>query len=239
VPTFTHFAHPAKIREQTVETIWEGDVKEFSRAYDLICIVDQIHDYAINQHRSYVMQHLEAWYARHEALPTPDPAVPKPSKSNLTGVPDGLDDFGDLTMNDADGDTSSSNRRDNDSNDSDNDATDLLNELNRYSKEQVTEEILRELVGEGPAWLRLKEKAKMAKWDKAQETRARNRALRELARRGPSRQSPQVSGESGKSGSGKISKPEGSKRNRVRSQKAREAATKAAMKSAFANLYPD
>jgi hypothetical protein len=97
----------------------------------------------------------------------------------------------------------------------------------------------RELVGEGPAWLRLKEKAKMAKWDKARETRARNRALRELARRRASREPPQASGESGKSGSGKIDEPEEPRRNQVRSQNAREAATKAAMKSALANLYPD
>ncbi|KAL1857448.1 hypothetical protein VTK73DRAFT_8093 [Phialemonium thermophilum] len=49
-----------------VETIWEGDVKEFSRAFDLICIVDQIHDYAVKHHRPFVMRHLEAWHARHE-----------------------------------------------------------------------------------------------------------------------------------------------------------------------------
>lgn len=49
-----------------VETIWEGDVKEFSRAFDLICIVDQIQDYAANHHRPFVMNHLEAWHARHQ-----------------------------------------------------------------------------------------------------------------------------------------------------------------------------
>ncbi|KAG7293521.1 hypothetical protein NEMBOFW57_003573 [Staphylotrichum longicolle] len=45
-----------------VETIWQGDVKEFTGAYDLICIVDQIHDYAVNDHREFVMKHLEAWH---------------------------------------------------------------------------------------------------------------------------------------------------------------------------------
>lgn len=50
----------------TVETIWDGDVKEFSRAFELICIVDQIQDYAVNHHRPFVMNHLEAWHARHQ-----------------------------------------------------------------------------------------------------------------------------------------------------------------------------
>ena len=51
---------------QIVETIWEGAVKEFGRAYDLICIVDQIQDYAVKYHRPFVMDHLEAWHARHQ-----------------------------------------------------------------------------------------------------------------------------------------------------------------------------
>ena len=49
-----------------METIWQGDVKQFSGAYDLICIVDQIHDYAVNNHRELIMKHLEAWHVRHE-----------------------------------------------------------------------------------------------------------------------------------------------------------------------------
>jgi hypothetical protein len=49
-----------------VETIWEADVKEFSRAYDLICIVDQIHNYAVSQHRKFVTKHLEPWLRRAE-----------------------------------------------------------------------------------------------------------------------------------------------------------------------------
>lgn len=51
-----------------METIWEEDVKSFSAAYDLICIVDQIHEYAINYHRPFVIKHLEAWHARHQRL---------------------------------------------------------------------------------------------------------------------------------------------------------------------------
>lgn len=43
------------------ETIWEGDIKDFSRAYELICIVDQVHNFAANQHREFVIKHLEPW----------------------------------------------------------------------------------------------------------------------------------------------------------------------------------
>lgn len=41
-------------------------MSEFSHAYDLICIVDQIHEYAVKQHRDFVIKHLKAWHRRHE-----------------------------------------------------------------------------------------------------------------------------------------------------------------------------
>jgi hypothetical protein len=53
-----------------VETIWEGDVKQLSRAYELSCIVDQIHGYAANQHRKFVIKHLEAWLQHAEKCET-------------------------------------------------------------------------------------------------------------------------------------------------------------------------
>jgi hypothetical protein len=49
-----------------VETIWEGDIKNFSRAFELICIVDQIHHFAANQHREFVVEHLEPWLEHAE-----------------------------------------------------------------------------------------------------------------------------------------------------------------------------
>ncbi|KAI0544461.1 hypothetical protein F4679DRAFT_564670 [Xylaria curta] len=49
-----------------VETIWKGDVKNWSRAFDLICIIDQIQDYAAHQHRPFVLKHLEAWHSKHQ-----------------------------------------------------------------------------------------------------------------------------------------------------------------------------
>lgn len=59
-----------------VETIWEGDIKEAFRAIELICIVDQIHEYATKQHRPFVMKHLEAWHDRHKrTMKTTAPGV--------------------------------------------------------------------------------------------------------------------------------------------------------------------
>lgn len=49
-----------------VETIWQGNVCEFSRAYDLICVVDQIHEFALTQHRDFVIKHIEPWLKRSE-----------------------------------------------------------------------------------------------------------------------------------------------------------------------------
>jgi hypothetical protein len=48
--------------------VWESDIKSFSRAYDLICIVDQIHNFAIAQHRQFVISHLEPWLSRAEEM---------------------------------------------------------------------------------------------------------------------------------------------------------------------------
>ncbi|KAH7092085.1 hypothetical protein FB567DRAFT_588395 [Paraphoma chrysanthemicola] len=48
------------------ETIWEGDIIDWSRAYELICLVDQVHDFAANQHREFVIRHLEPWLGHAE-----------------------------------------------------------------------------------------------------------------------------------------------------------------------------
>ncbi|KAJ0100642.1 hypothetical protein J7T55_013220, partial [Diaporthe amygdali] len=45
---------------QMVETIWQGDVKHFDRATELIYLLNQIRRYATHDHRDYVMKHLEA-----------------------------------------------------------------------------------------------------------------------------------------------------------------------------------
>jgi len=48
--------------------VWESDIKSFSRAYDLICIVDQIHNFAVTKHRQFVINHLEPWLSRAEEI---------------------------------------------------------------------------------------------------------------------------------------------------------------------------
>lgn len=69
-PTFQQLLEPSLSWPQFVETIWEADIKNFSRAYDLICIVDQIHDFAVTRHRPFVTRHLEAWLTRAENIET-------------------------------------------------------------------------------------------------------------------------------------------------------------------------
>ncbi|UKZ53379.1 hypothetical protein TrVGV298_007171 [Trichoderma virens] len=44
-----------------IETLWYGDVTIPTDALKLICIVDQIHDYAIQYHRPSVLNHLSSW----------------------------------------------------------------------------------------------------------------------------------------------------------------------------------
>lgn len=140
-----------------VETLWEGDVKNFRDAFDLICIVDQIHDYAKNQHRPFIMKHLEAWYTREEktlgAVKLSTPA-PDATASTHTGSDDvdmvnyGLDDLGCDSEN-ADGSLDS-------------------DEADGSGKSSL------DLQSKRPGWLRVKLEAKYAKQEKAYQTRVRN-----------------------------------------------------------------
>lgn len=60
-----------------VETLWQGDVRRFDHALELICLVDQIHDFGVTHHRPFVMKHLEAWHAKHQATsPVPKEISP-------------------------------------------------------------------------------------------------------------------------------------------------------------------
>jgi hypothetical protein len=74
---------------QFVETVWQNDIKSFSRAYDLICIIDQIHNFAMTQHRQFVIRHLEPWLSRAEALDASTSGIslgefiPKPEWANI------------------------------------------------------------------------------------------------------------------------------------------------------------
>jgi hypothetical protein len=46
---------------QTIEPIWEGNIRNEKLAIQLLCIIDQIHEWALTSHRNFVIQHLEPW----------------------------------------------------------------------------------------------------------------------------------------------------------------------------------
>ncbi|KAL7946740.1 hypothetical protein V8C42DRAFT_318683 [Trichoderma barbatum] len=51
-----------------IESLWHGDVTSPTSALNLICIVDQIHDYAVKHHRPTVLNHLSTWLTWSEKL---------------------------------------------------------------------------------------------------------------------------------------------------------------------------
>jgi hypothetical protein len=136
-----------------VETIWRGDVKQSNCAFDLICIVDQIQDYAANTHRPFVMKHLEAWHARHERLlePVRSPRRVFPSANSKEGISK------DRELSDPDPDNSADSDESRD--------LELLTSLIESSSKV-------------PEWLRLKQASNMTRQDKAQQTRERNRNMK-------------------------------------------------------------
>ncbi|KAJ6783575.1 hypothetical protein PWT90_06792 [Aphanocladium album] len=157
----------------TVETIWEGNVMEWSRAYDLICIVDQIHHYATHHHRAFVMKHLEAWYSRHEKtlllpgddeLPNDAAAVERPADG--PAAPEiAQDGRGRASSSDTD---ASSDERETDSREP-RAATAKHHHPGLLSRAE-------------PEWLRLKELSRQVRQNRAYETRLRNRTRRVAAR---------------------------------------------------------
>ena len=149
------------ISTQMVETIWEGDVKEFSRAYDLMCIVDQIHDYAVNHHRPFVMNHLEAWHARHQK-------TLEPIKKAIAHM-DEICKNADISVYDSDDISNDSFDFDTDSAMGDSDVFDT-----EYDFDELAE--LYSMPPKKPAeWFRLKEQSKNARQEIANETRKGNR----------------------------------------------------------------
>ena len=137
-----------------METIWQGDVKQFSGAYDLICIVDQIHDYAVNNHRELIMKHLEAWHVRHEKTRQPSTSSAQPLHAGKST--DGSSDRSESSESDGT-DAEDGNKP--------HDFEDHLDSLVDFDTTM-------------PEWLLLKEKSKSARQAKAQDTRQRNRRLR-------------------------------------------------------------
>jgi hypothetical protein len=49
-----------------VDNIWNGDLCVEQDAYELLCIMDQIENYAVTQHREFVVKHLEPWFQKIE-----------------------------------------------------------------------------------------------------------------------------------------------------------------------------
>lgn len=49
-----------------MEPIWKGDICEAGKAMELLCIVDQIHEYAVTTQKEFVVQHLEPWLLQAE-----------------------------------------------------------------------------------------------------------------------------------------------------------------------------
>lgn len=53
------------------EVLWQGNVIDYSNAYDLLCITDQIQKHANTRHRDFVIKHLDAWYKRYDKFHKP------------------------------------------------------------------------------------------------------------------------------------------------------------------------
>lgn len=149
-----------------METIWQGDVTNPGRAYNLICLVDQIHKYAVNQHRTFVMEHLEAWHARHERLIF-DELPP-------------LEDLGPAISADDDIEDEPIEEPDSEDLDRPHGALEVRSVLAMLA---CTKAVLGRAETE-PKWLRLKEASKQVRARKAQAQKERNQALRKLVRSG-------------------------------------------------------
>lgn len=139
--------------------MWEGDVMHFSRPFALICIVDQIHDYAIHQHRDFVMKHLEAWYARDNAF--------KRGFESLVSDNENLDTDRDSSFGLDDADLVNLGKENLNLNENE----DAGPSINLVDPDDAGLN-LRERV---PEWFWLKEEMRISRNDKAQSTRARNR----------------------------------------------------------------
>jgi hypothetical protein len=192
-----------------VETIWEGDVKEFSRAADLICIVDQIHDYAVNYHRSFVINHLEAWHARHQK--TMEPRQRAVLEINAATA------YTDVAHEDSDISDFDSDDFDKDSEMGDFDSDDIDSSSYDFGPNKPAE------------WLRLKEQSKNARREIANETRKRNRSLK-IAQAPKSAKEPEKTRPRGRPRKAGVAKKEAPKRGRGRPPKMANKTIKTALK---------
>jgi hypothetical protein len=132
--------------------------------------VDQIQDYAVHHHRPFVMNHLEAWHARHQKTLKPCKEAVREinTATSYTDVAHERSDITDFDSSDISNDSFMSEMGDFDSDDSDSSS---------YDFDEIAE-----LFGIGPSkpaeCLRLKEQSKNATREMANETRKRNRSLK-------------------------------------------------------------
>ena len=45
-----------------MKQIWEGDITNEKLAWQLHCLVDQIHDWAVKTFRPFILDHLNVWH---------------------------------------------------------------------------------------------------------------------------------------------------------------------------------
>ncbi len=132
--------------------------------------MDQIQDYAIHQHRPFVMNHLEAWHARHQRTLEPI----KAAVHEINAATRYVDIFnGDLSVSDSADSSSDSLDLDQDMDLSDSDSADSNVS---YDYDEIAS--LFDFGSKQPAeWLRLKEESQRVRQRIANETRQRNRSL--------------------------------------------------------------
>jgi hypothetical protein len=54
-----------------MKKIWEGNITDEKMAWQLHCLVAQIHDWAVKTFRPFILDHLEAWNRYLRASQTP------------------------------------------------------------------------------------------------------------------------------------------------------------------------
>ena len=52
------------ISQQIFQKLWSGHVTCEEKAFELLTLIEEIHDWSITMHRSFVLEHLRAWHNR-------------------------------------------------------------------------------------------------------------------------------------------------------------------------------
>jgi hypothetical protein len=65
-PVFTIRIAYNSLNRCMVDTIWTGDIRDETPAFELLCMMDQIQGHAVTRHREFVIGHLETWLQARE-----------------------------------------------------------------------------------------------------------------------------------------------------------------------------